>query len=117
MKLDNSYLSFSMCSKSTLSFCSIFSDGKKETEGLPPEKKEPIKEYVNLNFEDFFMLMKLKINYQCRKLTRVMLKEAEKLSRPGSPILKPRFMLSKNMPDKSSQNKNPFEKNECLNTS
>ena len=63
MKLDNSYLSFSMCSKSTLNFCSIFSDGKKEKEGLPPEKKEPIKEYVNLNFEDFFTLMKLKINY------------------------------------------------------
>ena len=63
MKLDNSYLSFSMCSKSTLNFCSIFSHGKKETEGLPPEKKEPIKEYVNLNFEDFFTLMKLKINY------------------------------------------------------
>ena len=46
-----------------------------------------------------------------------MLKEAEKLSRPGSPILKPRFMLSKNMPDKSSQNKSPFDQSEYLNTS
>ena len=117
MKLDNSYLSFSMCSKSTLSFCSIFSENKKETEGLPPEKKEPIKEYVNLNFEDFFTLMKLKINYQRRKLTQVMLKEAEKLSRPGSPNLKPRFILSKNMPDKASKNKSPFEQNETLETS
>jgi len=111
MKLDNSHLSFSMCSKSTLSFCSVFSDSKKETEGLPPEKKEPIKEYVNLNFEDFFMLMKLKINYQRRKLTQVMLKEAEKLSRLSSPFIKPRFMLSENMPDKSSQNKSPFDQN------
>jgi len=109
MKLDNSHLSFSMCSKSTLSCCSVFSDSKKETEGLTPEKKEPIKEYVNLNFEDFFTLMKLKINYQRRKLTQVMLKEAEKLSRRSFPFIKPRFMLSENMPDKSSQNKSPFD--------
>ena len=103
-----------MCSKSTLSFCSIFSDGKKETNALTPEKKEPIKEYVNLNFEDFFTLMKLKINYQRRKLTQVMLKEAEKLSRPGSPNFKPRFMLQKGMKNMNpnSQNKIPFEHNE-----